>query len=169
MAKSSAERVRAYRERKRAEVEASRGKFFAPPSYLKRSFSKWLGDQTFVSDEALDSLGVSIEGTWLNSEIQTFPSQFERDEPITALQRAVALAEVFADAAAELSAFVNAYKLEEIERAINEAVVASANLPRGDVDALKSSFAEIERLKEIRSNLRKPSRLTLPAIRAEGE
>lgn len=83
--------------------------------------------------------------------------------------RAERMVGAFLDAATELAQVINVYKLEQVETAINAAVARSANLPRGDVEALKASFAEIDRLKTIRTKLRKPTRHTLPGITANSE
>lgn len=169
MALTPAERTRAFRERQRAQERAA---LQTPPksaSYLKTPFSEFIGDRTLEFDENLDSLGIRIMGNFLSEEIQRFPSEFEREEPLNALERAVGLVGVFLDAAKELAELIHLYKLEEVENAINEAIEYSANLPRGDVDALKASFAEIDRLKAIRSELRKPTRHTVLGYKASGE
>lgn len=169
MVKSPAERVREFRQRQK---DAARSALLSPaPSsaYLKTPFSEFVGGRHFEFDENLDAYGVRLMGTSLDEEVQDFPSEFEREGKITALERARGLMGVFLDAAKELAETINAYKLAEIERAIDAAIEASANLPRGDVERLKESFDEIERLKAIRSELRRPTRHTLLGVDAKGE
>lgn len=168
MAKTPAERTREFRERQRAAERAAR---LTPPSganYSKRSFAEFLGDRPLLLDENLDAFGVQIFGS-LGDEVQVFPSEYIREEPLTSLERAIGLVGVFLDAAKELAHLINVYKLEEVENAINAAVERSANLPRGDVEALKASFAEIDRLKAIRTELRKPTRHTVLGTAANAE
>lgn len=169
MVKSPAERSREFRERQRAKAREHMTTVAAPPAYLRRSFADFLGASSLMLDENLDAFGVHIDGTGLDEDVQRFASQYEHEEPLNSLQRATALVGVFIDAAAELATLINRYKLEEIERAIDAAVEASANLPRGDVEALKASFAEIDKLKAIRTDLRTPKRFTFPAVTAKGE
>jgi hypothetical protein len=169
MALTSTERSQLLRRRKREEQAA---KLLTPagnPSYLKTPFSAFVSDRTFELYENLDAFGVVIDGSTLGDDKQRFRSQVGRDEPLSSLERAIGLVDVFIDAARELADQINAYKLIEIDRSINEAVEQSANLPRGDVEALKKSFAKIEALKAIRSQLQKPTRHTVAAIRASGE
>lgn len=139
------------------------------PNYTITPFEEFVGNRSLEFYENLDAFGVEIMGSELNEATQEFRSEFQRDEPLTALQRAEGLADVFIDAATELAALINAYKLEEVATAISNAEVRSANLPRGDVEALKASFAEIERLKAIQSQLRRPTRHTMATFRAKQE
>lgn len=169
MAKSAAERTREYRQRQKEKMREGMLEASKLPDYAKSSFEEFLGKRILELDENLDALGVQVLGSSLNEKKQEFPSEYKRDEPLTALQRAEGLADVFIDAANELAALINAYKLEEVEKAINDAEVESANLPRGDVEALKASFANIERLKRIQSQLQRPTRHTLASYRAKDE
>lgn len=169
MALTNAEKVRAYRERKKARARRQVTTVSETPTYLRRPFSEFIAGKSLLLDENLDAFGVQIAGTGFDEEAQEFETQHVRDEPLNSLQRATALVSVFIEAAGELATLINQYKLDEIERAIDDAVEASANLPRGDVDALKASFVEIDRLKAIRTELRTPKRFTFPAITVKGE
>jgi hypothetical protein len=173
VALSPADKQRRYRERQRVLAEQRAREaligFAERPSYVEGSFGEYLAGKHLELEENLDALGIVIDGTSLDEEPQRFRSQVVREEPIDALQRASGLVDVFIDAAKELADKINAFKLQEIERAIEDAIADSAALPRGDVEALKTSFAEIERLKAIRTALRKPTRLTIAAIRADDE
>lgn len=120
-------------------------------------------------EENLDAYGVHISGTDLGEEVQAFDTEMRWEKQFTSLERARGMMGVFLDAAKELAALINQYKLQEVEAAINAACEVSANLPRGDVEALKKSFAEIERLKGIRTELRRPTRHMLLAVDATGE
>ncbi|MER9022408.1 hypothetical protein NKI01_07525 [Mesorhizobium sp. M0815] len=170
MVLTPAEKQKRYRERqKAAELEAAKA---APTitDYLKRPFSEFVGDRHFSFDASLDAYGVHISGpNFLRTEIQTFKSEYLSDEPVTALERAMGILGACLDAVDELSVLVNQYKLEEVGRAIDEALEASANLPRGDVDALKASFAEIDRLKLIQTQLRAPTRYVFPSTQVKAE
>lgn len=168
MAKTAAERTREFRERQKAAAHAALLESRKPEPYLRRSFAEFLAHQSLMLDENLDAFGIRFDGD-LATDVQKFHSEYERDEPLTSLQRATGLVDVFIDAAQELACLINQYKLAEIETAIDAALEASSNLPRGDVEALKASFEEIDRLKAIRSDLRKPTRHTFLSVRASGE
>src|SRR2546430_1779162 len=137
MVLTPAEKQKRYRERLKAvELEAKKA---APAAadYLKRPFSEFVGDRDFSFDASLDAYGVHISGpNFLRTEIQKYKSEYDRNEPVTALERAIGILGACLDAAGELSALINQYKLAEIARAIDEAMELSANLPRGDVEAL---------------------------------
>jgi hypothetical protein len=170
MVLTPAEKQKRYRERQKAAELAAAKATPTKPGYLKRSFSEFVGDRDFPFEASLDAYGVHISGPdFLRTEIQKFKSEYERDEPVTALERAVGILGACLDAAEELSVLINQYKLAEIGRAIDEAIEASANLPRGDVEALKASFAEINRLKAIQTQLRAPTRFVFPSIQVKAE
>ncbi|MCR5857965.1 hypothetical protein [Mesorhizobium sp. J428] len=159
------------RYRERLAERAKREKLKASPaaSLISGSFSEFMGYRTFELDQNLDAFGIKIVGNFLDEEVQRFDGQKEWDPPLTALQRAEALVDVFIDAARDLAQVVNAFKLEEISAAIGKAIDRNANLPRSDVDALKQAIDEIDRLKLIKAQLEKPTRHTVLAIRADGE
>lgn len=169
MAKSAAERTREHRQRQKQKMREGMLEPSRMPDYAVNRFEQFVGNRLLEFYENLDAFGVDILGTELNEAKQEFRTEFERDEPLTALQRAKGMADVFIDAATELAALINAYKLEEIETAIKDAEIRSANLPRGDVEALKASFANIERLKAIQAQLQRPTRHTLASYRAKDE
>lgn len=167
--KSSTERSRETRERQKARARAAITAVAAPGSYIKGSFGEFVGDKHLDLYENLDAFGVFVAGSALDENVQEFETQLARDEPLTPLQRAEGIVDAFIDGARELSELINEFKLQEIERAIDAAIEASANLARGDVAAVKAAFAEIERLKAIRSDLQKSTRHVMPTIRARGE
>ncbi|WP_127595993.1 hypothetical protein [Nitratireductor alexandrii] len=169
MAKSATERSREFRKRQKDAERKALTNPATPASYVKTPFSAFIADRWPDFDENLDAFGVQITGSPLSEELQSFPTQYDREEPLTSLQRAMGLVDVFIDAAQELAHLINVYKLQEIERAIEDAMQESADLPKGDVEALKVSFAEIYRLKAIRSELRRPSRHIVLGTRAEEE
>jgi hypothetical protein len=172
MALAPGEKQKRYRERQRAitEQRAREALKRAPvrSPYVHGSFAEFISGKSLLLHENLDAVGVIVDGD-LDTDQQAFASQYFRDEPIDALQRATGLVGVFIDAATELSELINAFKLQEIERAIDNAIQASATLPQGDVQLMKQAFAEVERLKAIRTALRKPTRISLPTIYADGE
>jgi hypothetical protein len=169
MAKSAAQRTREHRQRQKEKMREGLLEATKLPEYANTSFEEFVGNRSLEFYENLDAFGVQVFGSELNEEQQDFQTEFERDHPLTALQRAEGLADVFIDAATELAALINTYKLEEIETAISDAEVRSANLPRGDVQALKSSFAKIERLKAIQAQLQRPTRHTMASYRAKDQ
>ncbi|MBP2446391.1 hypothetical protein [Rhizobium leguminosarum] len=169
MAKTPAERTREHRERL---IAKEREKLLQPipaPAYVQTPFHAFMEGRHVDFEENLDAYGVQISGTDLGEEVQKFETEAPWDRSFTSLERARGMMGVFLDAAKELAALINEYKLQEIEAAIDAAHEVSADLPRGDVEALKKSFAEIERLKAIRSELRKPMRHTLLSVDAKGE
>lgn len=166
---TSAEKMRALRQRQKAAQEAARRARPRTPAYLKSSFADFLRGRTPELLENLDAYGAHLSGTSLDEEIQHFPTQRDLDEPLTALERAIGLADAFADAASELSLLINQYKLAEIERAIEESIERSTHLPPGDVEAMKAAWAETDRLKRIRSDLRKTVRPTIFSYRSSSE
>src|SRR4051812_48041638 len=115
MALSNAEHQRRFRERKKKQREAAPD---LSDAIISRPFSEFIGrDRILELDENLDSLGIRIMGSdFLTAEIQQFESEFIREKPLTALERAEALVGTFIDAANELSTLINQYKLEEIDR-----------------------------------------------------
>ncbi|MEW9838099.1 hypothetical protein [Mesorhizobium marinum] len=171
MSITEAERKRLSRQRQKEAIKNALRDAAPMGSYLATPFSAFLADcGTLMFEENLDAFGVQIAGKAdLTTEVQDFPSQYERSEPLTSLQRAMGMVDAFTDAAQELAHLINVYKLQEVARAIGEAEKASADLPRDDVEALRASFAEIDRLKAIQSDLRRPTRQTFLAIRSKGE
>lgn len=170
MALSAAERKRLSRARQKAAENAALLHVPSEPVYLKGTFSDFVSERPDLEMyENLDAFGAEISGDALSTEIQEFETQKEWEPPLTSLQRAIGLVDVFIDAAKELSQLVNAYKLKEVERAIEEAEIRSANLPRGDVEAVKASFAEIKKLEAIQSELQRPTRHTFQSIRSKSE
>ncbi|RWN25278.1 hypothetical protein [Mesorhizobium sp.] len=170
MVLTPAEKQKRYRERQKAAELAAAKATPTKPGYLRRSFSEFVGDRDFSFDASFDAYGVHISGpNFLRTEIQTFKSEYDSDEPVTALERAMGIFGACLDAADELSVLINQYKLAEVGRAIEEALETSANLPRGDVEALKASFAEINRLKAIQTQLRAPTRFVFPSIQVKAE
>ncbi|WP_412033159.1 hypothetical protein ACLIR7_07265 [Nitratireductor aquimarinus] len=121
MALSPAEKQRRFRERQREKAKAS-------PDQTKavtvRPFSEFIGNRTLMLDENLDAFGIQISGNFLSEEIQTFDSEKQHDEPMTALERATGLVGVFIDAAKELSELINEYKIEEIDQQMASAPAA---------------------------------------------
>lgn len=171
MIKSVAERSREFRQRQKAAARQASKAVSAMPAYLKRPFSESFNhDRIFELDENLDAFGIQIAGTdFLTVEPQVFPTQADHGGRVTSLQRAMGLVGTFLDAAQELSKLINAYKLEEVARAIDDAMQESANLPRGDVAAMEASITAIEALRRIRADLETPTRVTLPSVRAREE
>lgn len=175
MAMTPAEKQRRYRERlaRKAKTEAKMKLTLRlanePVTYLGQPFSSFVGDRHFELFENLDAFGIRVVGNFLDEEIQRFDSQKQWEPPLSALQRAEGLVDVFIDAAREIAQLVNAFKLEELKNAIGEAIDRSANLPRGDVKALRQAIDEIDRLKGIQAQLEKPTRHTILATRADGE
>lgn len=172
MSLTEAERKRLYRQKQRELQSATLKHATEHPSYLSRPFSEFVRERMpdFALDENLDAFGVQIAGRdFLTADPQDFPSQFEREEPLSALQRAMGLVDTFIEAAQELAHLINVYKLEEVMAAIDRATEASMGLPRDDIPALKASFAEIDRLTAIQTELRKPTRHTVLGIRAKLE
>ena len=104
-------------------------------------------------EENLDALGVRIMGLdFLTAEIQQFESEFVREEPVTALERAEGLVGAFIDAARELSTLVNQYKIEEVDRQLPGA--------RG---------AKRSQLKQLRKALGKRTSYFFPVISVKGD
>ena len=169
MAKTSAERTREYRDRIKRQQRESALQPIPAPAYVQTPFHAFMDGRHLELDENLDAYGIHISGSDLSEEVQTFETEAPWERPFTSLERARGMMGVMLDGAKELAALINEYKLQEIEAAIDAAHEISADLPRGDVEALKKSFAEIERLKAIKSELRKPTRHTLLSVDAKGE
>ncbi len=169
MAKTPAERTREHRERMKAKHRANLLQPVPIPAYVQTPFHAFMEGRKLDLEENLDAYGIHISGTDLAEEFQKFETEASWDKPFASLERARGMMGVMLDAAKELAALINEYKLQEIEVAIDAAHEISASLPRGDVEALKKSFAEIERLKAIRFVLRKPTRHVLLSVDAKGE
>lgn len=169
MAMSSAEKMRALRTRRKAEREDARRRPPKSATYIKGKFSEFVGNRTLDLHENLDAFGAFIAGSGLDEEHQTFASQVGREAPLTSLERAHGLQGAFLDAAKEIAELINAFKLAEIEQAIEGALEHREALPKGDVVALKAALAEIERLMSIRSELRRPTRHSMASVAARAE
>lgn len=168
--KTPAEYQRAYRERQRLAKEQARKEEIQKRTpdlvddYLKRPFSRFLGDRILMFDETLDSLGLGFrDGTSL---AETNRQRFWSDgtngyRNMTSLERAEGLAGVFLDAAHELHDLINEYKLAELDARIAET--------RRDLEAdpaLKD--LAVARLKDIRAALSREFRRRFPEIRVKG-
>lgn len=129
MAKTSTERMRELRARQKAEAKAERLKptpvlnpLISKPS---RSFAVFMKEReaNFMLPENLHWVGIEIEAdlTQDQPKLDRAGDWQEMGLEVDSLTVATAMAEILIDAAKELSGLINAYKLEEIERQMQNA------------------------------------------------
>jgi hypothetical protein len=161
MAKSAAERTRAFRERQREALAKASDRSL---TVLRRPLSEYLDGTILELDENLDSLGVELRGTDLREEVQHFRSDGLGDRTMSTLERLTGLAGVFLDAAVELHTLINSYKAEEVRDRIAE--LEGADL--ADPEARRKAVAELVELHAMRDRLSKEFRRSLPEIAVKG-
>lgn len=168
---SEAERKRLYRQKQREIERATIKETKKIPEYLSRPFSEFFKEREFyMFEENLDAFGIQITGAdILATEPQIFYSEYTHEAPVSSLQRAVGMVETLIDSAKELAELINAYKIQELEKAIPRALETNMKLPRDDIEALKKSISEIDKLKAIQADLRKPTRHTMHSTRSPHE
>ncbi|MEW4399614.1 hypothetical protein AB1J06_13090 [Agrobacterium tumefaciens] len=129
MAKTSTERMRELRARQKAQAKAERLKPTPVPNPLiskpSRSFAAFMKEResNFMLPENLRWIGIETEAD-LTKDPPTLDRAAEWQElglEVNSLTVATAMAEIFIDAAKELSGLINAYKREEIERQMQNA------------------------------------------------
>ena len=167
MARSSAERVRLHRERKRKALQTAADQ---TASYLRSSFSEFVGSfpdfldgRTLLFDETLDSLGIRIDGTSLHEEVQSFRSDGLGHVTMSSLERASGLVGAFLDAASELSELINRFKLQEIETRIAE--IEGSDL--SDPTSRKKALADVIVLNRLRERLHREIRYSFRPIQVK--
>ena len=142
MALSPAEKQKRYRDRQR---EAAKTDEDVTLPYCGTGFAEFAGTVPFSFDETLDSLGVRLDGTWLDVEEQHFRSDGLGDVTMTSIERATRLAGAFIDAAYELSLVISTFKKDRLTTT-SEEILASA---KASTEGLESKLAEIARLHEM--------------------
>jgi len=155
MAKSAAEYQKAYRERKKAKQEVSRDESL---DFLRTPIADYQGDTTFMFEGSLDAFGVSLPTREWVEPIQTFDTWGEGEKTMSALERLEGIAGGFHDAAQELYAFINRYKISEAQRAREELAGAKYETPA----AQKAAIAKISRIDEVIRSLSRRQRVYLP-------
>lgn len=178
MAKSSAERTRELRERrkKQAEVEARK----LAPKVFQRPFYEFFnshGDELTFS-MCMDTAGIDVQPFNDDSDPKSASGQIEaifdndgrpEDSPYAhgggSLARAELMIEQLIDAAAALAQIVTDYKRDEINARIKE--IEQSDL--SDQAAKKQAFADMARLNKMRDQLNKQVRWTFPQWKVTGE
>lgn len=155
MTRKSAERVRRMRERRKELLKTLPDQ---TQEYAQHGFAAFIGEDSLIFEEPLDRLGVRIEG--LHDEEFTYHSDSAQGTvSMPALNRATALVGVLIDAATELASLVNAFKLKELDRKIEEIRVSDMS----DPEQRQALLDEMVRLAELRKKLdgefRRPFRL----------
>ncbi|NSZ06503.1 hypothetical protein G6M14_09040 [Agrobacterium tumefaciens] len=146
MAKTPAEYQRAYRERKKAQEKAERPVLRPMLDPLQsaptRSFADFYRERqsTILFPESLEWVGVETTGDLANEPPKLEKADLWKEQGIEVNSLAVAAArmEVFIDAAKELAELINAYKLEEIDRQMQNA----SPVKKGQLEALKKRLAK---------------------------
>lgn len=178
MAKSSAERTRELRERrkKQAEVEARK----LAPKVFRRPFYEFFnthGDNVSFS-MCMDTAGIDIDPFIDDRDPKSASGEIEaifdndgtpEDSPYAngggSLACAELMIEQLIDAAAALAQIVTDYKRDEIEARIAE--IEQSDL--SDQAAKKQAFADVARLNKMRDQLNKQVRWTFPKWKVTGE
>ncbi|MGV8832750.1 MAG: hypothetical protein ACOH2N_12310 [Devosia sp.] len=172
MALTPAEKQKAYRKRQK---DARKKAPDQSTAFIKLPFHEYVARHGLGMEENLDAAGIHISGS-LEDAVQVFETEADWDsfdtpgiDIKTSLGRATIMVGSLLDAATELAGVINDFKLAEVDTAIENAFTASAGLRRDDVEGLKASYAEIDRLKAIQTQLRKQVRRMIPATQVKGE
>lgn len=155
MAKTAAEYQRAYRQRKKANVEQHRDHSM---EFLRGSLADYRLGIAFGFEESLDAFGVTLPtSSWLEP-VQHFHSDGEGERTMSAIDRLEGLAGGFHDAAIELATFINAYKVSEAQRLRAELVEARYET----LAEQKTAIAKIAEIDEVIRSLSRRHRIFLP-------
>jgi hypothetical protein len=156
MAKTAAEYQKAYRERKKANVEKSVDQSL---KFIRKPLSDYLGEAGFDFEGSLHWYGVDLStSNWVEA--------YERvaldggREAITPLERLEGLAAGFHDAAVELATFINAYKTEEARSMREELLGTRYETP----EAQRAALEKIKQIDAVIEALSRRHRLLLPVI-----
>jgi len=169
MALSNAEKVRRYRERQKAAQRTASDlthPHIAAPFYLAAQVDPNWSDVEL----AFDLMGIEPPtfeddgGPHSSGSGGLDDEEAYENVPANSLGRAEVMVGSLLDAATALSLIINRFKLAEIEKAIEASTSAEDKLDRDDVAGLKAAWAETERLKALRTELRKQVRRLFPAI-----
>lgn len=176
MAKTSAERTREMRERRKKEAEA-KAKELAPVIF-RRPFFEFIGDHGEETDfhMCMDTAGIDPPHFADDSAPKSATGEIElifQDDPeesvyhnrTNSLARAEIMIDQLIDGAATLALIVNDYKRAEIDARIAE--IEQSDL--SDPAAKKKAFADMARLKKMREQLDKQVRWTFPQWKVTGE
>ena len=178
MAKSSAERTREMRERRKKEAEvkarAIAPKIFRQPFF--EFFDRHGDEQTFTM--CMDTAGITppefnddTDPKSATGEIEQIFIDGENPEESPyyrgggSLARAELMIEQLVDASAALAQIVNDYKRTEIDARITE--IEQSDL--SDPAIKKQAFADMARLQKMRDQLEKHVRWTFPQWKVTGE
>lgn len=152
MAKTPTERVREFRERQRAELEAQES---ARKAMAKANFRKPL--TSFLEETGRTGFAdhyLALGNDW-----------WDFSDGKGSLDKAENILNVLEDVSDTLAEYVNAYKKKEIADRINEIENSDLSNP----DKRKQAFADIHRLKAMLEQLDKPRRRNLPRWEVMGE
>ncbi|MCZ7930839.1 hypothetical protein O9X90_00800 [Agrobacterium leguminum] len=146
MAKTSTERMRELRARQKAQAKAERLKPTPVPNPLisrpSRSFATFLKEReaNFMLPENLHWVGIEIETDLMQDQpkLDRTAEWQELGLEVNSLTVATAMAEILIDSAKELSGLINAYKLEEIDRQMQNA----SPVKKGQLEALKKRLGK---------------------------
>lgn len=146
MAKTQAEIQKAYRERKKAQAKSQRvlptpvlDPVMASPT---RAFAAFLKEreENFMLPENLHWVGIELE-TDLTAERPKLDRAGDWEEmglEVNSLTVATSMTAILIDAAKELAELINAYKIEEIDRQMQDA----SPVKKGQLEALKKRLAK---------------------------
>jgi hypothetical protein len=157
MARTPAEIQKAYRERKKEKLEESRDESL---EFVRSPVSDYLGDTTFGFEGSLDAFGISLHTKeWLDPQ-QTFETWGDGEKRMTALERLEGIAGGFHDAAQELYAFINGYKIAEARNRREELLDVTYETS----EAQRAALEKVTRIDAVIKSLSRERRLMLPVI-----
>ncbi|WP_105386072.1 hypothetical protein [Neorhizobium alkalisoli] len=146
MAKTRAEIQREYRERKKAQAKAEQARPTPSIDPLmrnpERTFAAFLKEReaNFMLPENLHWIGIEL-GTDLTDERPKLDRAADWEEmglEVNSLTVATSMTAILIDAAKELAELINAYKIEEIDRQMQDA----SPVKKGQLEALKKRLAK---------------------------
>jgi hypothetical protein len=160
MRKTSAEYQREYRKRLREQDKLETDVTLE----FTHNFGTYFSGREFSFPETLDSLGVTIGGSPLNEDQQTFLTQ-DGEVTMAGVERLTRLAGAFIDAAHELSNEISMFKMQAVDAAAEEAM---RNAPRENDAHLAAARNELDRLHNIIRALMKRVRHDFQATEVKG-
>lgn len=146
MAKTQAEIQKAYRERKKAQAKAEQAKPMPSVDPLManpgRTFAAFLKEHetNFMLPENLHWVGIELE-TDLTADTPELERKADWEDmglEVNSLTVATSMTAILIDAAKELAELINAYKIEEIDRQLQDA----SPVKKGQLEALKKRLAK---------------------------
>jgi hypothetical protein len=165
-------------DRKRKQIERDRAAMRELPDstypFLSQPFHEWVANSDWeAAEHDINAAGMSMPGFEDNSGPKSFDGEVEKGaskdwHPYPGYQgsigRAESMVDYLVDALSQMTAAINAYKLEQLNARILE--LEDADLSSDD--ARKAALADIVRLSKMKEHLGKTVRISLPQWKVKG-